>query len=68
VTGGLSPEVLPHCACHETQRRRRVGRLELVDESKWFDSLDDYEQAEHVRKLSQVDRAAAAGRRARAAA
>ena len=43
--------------CHEERRVQPVGRLDLVDEDEWFDSLDDREQARIVRELNAVDRA-----------
>jgi hypothetical protein len=48
---------LCRCACHEAQRTRRIGRLELVDEREWLDSLDDRELGRVVRGLNSVDRA-----------
>ena len=52
---------------HE-ERRRRVGRLDLVQEDTWLASLDDRERGRIARELNAVDRATAAGRRAREAA
>ena len=53
--------------CQEEPRIEPIGRLDLVDEDEWFDSLDDREQARIVRELNAVN-CAVAGFRTRPAA
>jgi hypothetical protein len=50
------------CACHEEQRERPVGRLELVNERSeraWFRTIDDETLGRIVRGVNAVDRAVA---------
>ena len=52
--------------CYE--ERRVIGRLDLIDEDEWLESLDDREVMRIIRELNAVDRAVVAARRAREAA